>query len=496
MGDIRTEKGNPIDLAEKQQYRLTYEQQKAILDNSFDEIYVVDGKGVVIYVNKACERDYNIDISDILGKSVYQMYRDYHYHPFLFPVILNQKKCITMEQETDAGKRLVITSTPVLNEMNEVEMVIMNTRDIEYLERIKLDINRTQALSRLYYDASGISEREKKCLDTPVSKDKGFLRCLDIADRVAASHANVLLLGDTGTGKTLMAKYIHQQSLNADGPFIIVNCAAIPDYLFESELFGYKKGAFTGANTDKKGIFDLAKGGTIFLDEVAEIPFQIQAKLLQSIQEKCFLPVGSTKYHALEARIISATNKDLLQSVKDGQFRRDLYYRLNTIEISLPSLCDRADDIPALAQYFLEIFNKEYGRYHFFSNEFIRKLQQYSWPGNIRQLENLIEKLVLIVNDNEITGNYLSEDMQKAYNIDIDSNHFAEESLPNDFSEEVRPAVITFPISLKQEIEKVERKLVSQAYKDGPSSYKVAKALGISQTMAYKLIKKYLENQP
>jgi len=226
----------------------------------------------------------------------------------------------------------------------------------------------------------------------------------NMVQRVSQSTTNVLISGKSGTGKELVARAIHANSDRADKPFIPINCGAIPDNLFESELFGYKKGAFTGANTDKDGVFKTANTGTLFLDEVAEIPLHIQVKLLRAIEAKEIKPLGSNNTITIDVRIVAATNKNLLEEVEEGRFREDLYYRLNIVEIKLPGLSERKEDIPLLVKHFIEKYNRELKRnVKGVDNETMKTLMNYKWKGQVRELENVIERAVLLCDNEYIT---------------------------------------------------------------------------------------------
>lgn len=230
-----------------------------------------------------------------------------------------------------------------------------------------------------------------------------MLEVFELIKMVADSNSSILLHGASGTGKELVARSIHYNSSRREKPFVSINCAAIPENLLESELFGYKKGAFTGANNDKKGKFQLANEGTLFLDEIGDMPLYLQAKLLRAIQEREIEPIGSETRLKVDIRIVSATNKDLNQEIKDGNFRKDLYYRLNVIEISIPPLRERKDDIPLLVSHFIQKYNERNKRnIERISPEAIRVLQAYNWPGNVRELENIIERSVLLARTNVI----------------------------------------------------------------------------------------------
>jgi Nif-specific regulatory protein len=227
------------------------------------------------------------------------------------------------------------------------------------------------------------------------SASMGALR--QLVERVAPSKASVLLLGESGTGKTLVARIIHELSLRARAPFVKLNCAALPENLLESELFGHEKGAYTGATAAKPGRFEEADSGTIFLDEIGELPFALQAKLLRFLQEREFERLGSTRTLKVDVRVVAATNRDLTKAVLDGTFREDLYYRLNVFPIQVPPLRERVEDVLLLAEYFLERAAREYGRTLAFDENSRRILREYAWPGNVRELENLTERLAILV---------------------------------------------------------------------------------------------------
>jgi two-component system response regulator PilR (NtrC family) len=221
----------------------------------------------------------------------------------------------------------------------------------------------------------------------------------DLVQRVSSTKTNIMILGESGTGKELVAHAIHRNSADPSSPFVVINCAAVPETLFESELFGHKKGAFTGAVQDKKGIFEQADGGTLFLDEVGDIPLSVQVKLLRAIQQKSFRAVGASEDVTIDARLICATNKNLEAMVAKGEFREDLFYRLNVIQIRMPSLRERSEDIPILAEHFLRKFSVTMGKpIQSFSKEAMRMLTSYRFPGNVRELENLVERAVALEN--------------------------------------------------------------------------------------------------
>ncbi|MEO0278827.1 MAG: sigma 54-interacting transcriptional regulator [candidate division WOR-3 bacterium] len=290
--------------------------------------------------------------------------------------------------------------------------------------------------------------------------------------KVARSKATVLLRGESGTGKELLAKVIHYESPRMKGPFIAVNCAAIPENLLEAELFGYEKGAFTGAVISKPGKFELADKGTLFLDEIGDLSVSLQAKLLRILQEQSFERLGGTKTIKVDVRIIAATNKDLEDMVKKGIFREDLYWRLNVVPIFLSPLRERKEDIPALIEYFLKKFNKEYGKNVSFTSGAIEKLISYPWPGNVRELENTIQRMVLLTEKNTI-----SEYDLPTFIIKEPSSDFIKSPQNN---------------SLLDEIKDIEKRRIEDALRiSNYNQAQAARILGITQRQIGYKIRKY-----
>jgi two-component system response regulator PilR (NtrC family) len=294
-------------------------------------------------------------------------------------------------------------------------------------------------------------------------------KVFEVIKRVARSEGTVLITGKSGTGKELVARAIHYNSPRREKRFVPINCGAIVDTLFESELFGHKRGSFTGATMDKEGLLKVADGGTVFLDEVSEIPIQLQVKLLRALEQKEITPVGMTDPINIDVRIIAATNRDLRKEVENGKFRDDLYYRLNVVEIDLPSLTERPEDIPVLAQHFLEAFKKQMSKpIQGFTNEAMRALLQYQWKGEVRELENVIERSVIFCDEDFIGIDHLPEYMRPAEDIsNVSSGHG----------------------SLKDAVKSFERQFIQQtlaAY--GQNKEVAAKVLGVSLSSLYRKI--------
>jgi two-component system response regulator HydG len=247
-----------------------------------------------------------------------------------------------------------------------------------------------------------IRRRERGDAVRPIGRSKSFVEALKLAETVGPTDSTVLISGESGTGKEVLARYLHELSARADGPFVSINCGALPENLLESELFGHVRGSFTGAVRDKQGLFVAAKGGTFFLDEVGEMSPATQVKLLRVLQEREVIPVGATEAIPVDVRIVAATNRDLDEEIRRGGFRSDLFYRLNVITLHLPPLRERPDDVPLLAEYFLQRFNESRGRGVRLTAPTLEVMQGYDWPGNVRELENALERAAVMTQGDEI----------------------------------------------------------------------------------------------
>ncbi|MCX6122469.1 MAG: sigma-54 dependent transcriptional regulator [Ignavibacteriales bacterium] len=305
--------------------------------------------------------------------------------------------------------------------------------------------------------------------DQIIGQSTPMKKIFEVIKRVAHSEGTVLITGKSGTGKEIVARAIHYNSPRREKRFLPINCGAIVDTLFESELFGHKKGSFTGATVDKEGLLKVAEGGTVFLDEVSEIPIQLQVKLLRALEQREITPVGMTEPIKIDVRIIAATNRDLRKEVENGKFRDDLYYRLNVVEIDLPSLKERPDDVPILAQHFLDAFKKQMSKpIQGFANEAMRALLQYQWKGEVRELENVVERAVIFCDEDFVRLEHLPEYMRPAEDI---------------------PSVSTGHGTLKDAVRSFERQFIQQTLSAcGQNKETAAKVLGVSLSSLYRKI--------
>jgi len=379
-------------------------------------------------------------------------------------------------------KTLVILITGYAS--GETAIAAMKEGAYDYLEK-NFDLEDLKAVIKDALSKKGVKEEDAVfmkdvedalCFGNMIGKSKGMLKVYSLVRKVANTAANILITGESGTGKELVAGAIHENSSRKDKPFVIINCGGIPENLLESELFGYMKGAFSGAHVDKPGLFEVAHMGTIFLDEIGELPQFLQVKLLRVVQEKTFRRIGGTENIKVDVRIISATNQDLEQKVKNSDFREDLYYRLNVIPVKIPPLRERNEDIPLLARYFIEKYSKEFGKeIKKISPYALRLLMEYPFFGNVRELENIIERSVAL----ETTNIILPENLIMPGTGEIDENTVLSAGIPEK------------GINLNEELASVEKLLIKKALqKANGSKTKAAKYLNISfDSLRYRLEK-------
>lgn len=451
---------------------------QAILAASYDLIYVSDGEGNTLRVSAGAERLIGVKESELVGKNVRDLERAGLFRPSAIRRVLETGQPLTVIQDTLANRRLLVSASPIRDEQNRLVRVISTSRDITELNQLQQQLDETRKLATRYLEeieklrrgrSSGSDDPDGAVVRSPKMKE-----VVSLARQVALVDSTVLILGESGVGKEVLARLIHQSSPRHDGPLITINCGAIPGELLESELFGYERGAFTGASASgKPGLFELACGGTLFLDEVGELPLPVQVKLLRALQQREVTRVGGLKPVPLNVRIITATNRDLQEMVRTGRFREDLYYRLNVVPIHIPPLRERREEIAALVHHFLERFNARYGRQVGISSAALEVLEQYPWPGNVRELENLVERMVVV---------------GSGHLIDV-------QDLPQALRSQsaARPGAVQVQglMPLQQAIEELEARLILDAYERFGNTYKVAEVLGINQSTVVRKLNKY-----
>jgi PAS domain S-box-containing protein len=382
-----------------------------VMDNEND-VTLTDGDGIVIRVSDSYEDHYGVTKEQVIGKSVFDLEAEGVFRPSVSAVVLEKKRKATILQKNKLGKTIVTTGVPIFGDAGEVRYVIsFNSIDIANMTSLQENYIKLTEMMKEYNAELNQLRMQELSDKVLVVESKHMESVFELISHVADTNANVLITGETGVGKSLAAKLIHRKSGRAEGPFIVINCGTIPENLIEAELFGYEKGAFTGAaNKGKIGKVELAGGGTLFLDEIGELPLSMQIKLLEMIQEKAVTRIGGFQKIDIDFRLIAASNRDLKRAIKENRFREDLFYRLNVIPIQIAPLRERPEDIGPLASMFLAQFNRKYAREVALAPEVFAILEKQEWPGNIRQIENLMERLVIMAKNDHIGPEDLPED--------------------------------------------------------------------------------------
>lgn len=433
---------------------------KIILDSLYDGILIIDSEGIVRYINPAYTRITKVKEEDIIGKKL----SDVRKGSYLTEVIKSGKLQLNVHRKMDEVE-YIVNMVPIYGKKNKVLGGISLLNELNDVYKLTEKLNLSKIIIQNLKEHVKSLGSGKYNFDDIIAVDKKSVEIKEFAKRIALTDSNVLITGESGTGKELYASAIHNFSLRKDFPFIPVNCASFEKSLIESELFGYEEGTFTGAKKNgKTGLFQLANGGVLFLDEIGELEYGLQGKLLRVLQEKSIRKIGGSKEIPIDVRLICATNKDLFKLMEEGKFRRDLYYRIAIIPLTIPPLRERKDDIPSLANKFISDLSQKYKKDIFLSQEAIQLLKEYEWCGNIRELKNIIE----------FTFNMREEKV------------ILKEHLPIKVEENILDSEI---IELNEYINKVEKEYINKAIaKYGDSvegKKKAAKALGISLATFY-----------
>ena len=433
---------------------------KIILDSLYDGILIIDSEGIVRYINPAYTRITKVKEEDIIGKKL----SDVRKGSYLTEVIKSGKLQLNVHRKMDEVE-YIVNMVPIYGKKNKVLGGISLLNELNDVYKLTEKLNLSKIIIQNLKEHVKSLGSGKYNFDDIIAVDKKSVEIKEFAKRIALTDSNVLITGESGTGKELYASAIHNFSLRKDFPFIPVNCASFEKSLIESELFGYEEGTFTGAKKNgKTGLFQLANGGVLFLDEIGELEYGLQGKLLRVLQEKSIRKIGGSKEIPIDVRLICATNKDLFKLMEEGKFRRDLYYRIAIIPLTIPPLRERKDDIPALANKFISDLSQKYKKDMFLSQEAIQLLKEYEWCGNIRELKNIIE----------FTFNMREEKV------------ILKEHLPIKVEENILDSEI---IELNEYINKVKKEYINKAIaKYGDSvegKKKAAKALGISLATFY-----------
>ncbi|SHG14107.1 PAS domain S-box-containing protein [Desulfacinum infernum DSM 9756] len=448
----------------------------SILNLLKDGVYISNREGSTLYVNDSWQRLTGVSSDRVLGHRVTELLEMGVFDAIVNPDVVRTGKVVTRVQKIN-GRSVVLHGHPVFDARGRVELVVTFVRDITTFNRMKEEIATQKSLIQQYQRQVSSLNPEEVFLDegmVAVSRESEEL--LHALDTIAPTEASVLILGETGVGKDMVARRLHKKSRRSAKPFIKVDCTTIPESLVESELFGYESGAFSGAKAKgKRGLFEDANGGTLFLDEIGELNPHMQTKLLRALQDQEIIRVGSTKVTPIDVRILAATNRDLGKSVAEGTFRSDLYYRLKVAVLHVLPLRQRRDDILPLAKVFLHRFNAKYGKSVRLTSKAENALLRYSWPGNIRELENMIHGLVVSSEKPQICCADLPVEIGGAAGCATFSS--------GDFLLEIGSQ------PLKEIVRKLERAVIEEALAIYGSVSKAAEALQVNRTTIFRKTK-------
>lgn len=449
------------------------QELEAVMNLSGELVTITDAEGIVLRVNDTCEKILGVKESDLIGKSTILLQGNGVIDTSSTLQVLEKKQKITHYQTTKSGRRLLVEGHPIFLDDGTLNKVINISKDITEISNLQKKLEETKRILENYQTELSRLQKQDKEL---VFKSRSMEKVYELVCRIADVDATIFLHGETGVGKEVLARTIHQLSYRKNSPFIKVNCGAIPESIMESELFGYSKGAFTGANKEgKKGLALAADKGTLFLDEIGELPLNLQAKLLQLLQEKQFTPLGGTSPVNVDVRFIAATNRNLEEMVKNGTFREDLYYRLVVIPIHIPSLSERKEDIPFLINHFTESFNQKYKLYKSFDKEVIQHFIELEWKGNVRELQNTIERLIVTTPESYITVHDLPEQLLHPHSP-------------------ARPKTGGQGFNLKEEVEQYEKQILLQTLETCSTMKEASKKLGVDASTITRKVRKYRIN--
>jgi len=436
------------------------EELNTVIEYSADGLIVTDKDGNIIKANRSSWDIMGVTGSDMIGTHVNWLVEMGYNTESVIMKVLKSKKQVSLAKKLNNGREVLSTGTPIFDENGDIYRVISNLRDLTELNKLSFELNKAKLELELY--------RMENLSENIIYRSIEMKRNVEKAIKVAKFDTTVMLLGESGVGKEVMAKLIYSSSKRNKGPFVKINCATIPYNLFESELFGYEGGTFTGGSKEGRlGLLELANNGTAFLDEIGEMPLDLQVKLLRVLQEREILRVGGRKQIKLDIRIIAATNRDLEEMVKKGRFREDLFWRLNVVAIQIPPLRKRREDISALIYHFMNNFNQKHNTNKTITAEVIARMVEYNWPGNVREIENTIERMLVLS-----TGS----------TIDLDSLWF-----DSDENKIEKWATLNY----WEVMNETEKRLIMHVYNDCKSTRKAAKILGIHQSTIVGKLKKF-----
>ena len=466
---METPPAAPIDLSSR--------HFDSILDVLSDGIYISDREGNTLKVNTMYEKLIGLRKDDLVGRRVQDLVDEGVFDVVLNPQIVKTGQPATSVQTTKKGQKLILNGHPIFDAEGRVVLVVTFVRDVTVMSQLREQIaSQKKLLEQLRSNVQHINEESIQRFPMNGFKSREMAQLHRLIDKVAETDATVLILGETGVGKEFFARSIHRASPRGDKTFFKLDCTTIPENLIESELFGYAAGAFSGASAKgKPGLCEMADGGTLFLDEIGELPLGMQGKLLRLLQDQEIIPVGSTRVRKVNVRIITATNRDFEKEIEQGRFRSDLYYRLRVAVVSVPPLRERPEDIMPLATYFLEKYTAKYRKERRFGPDIEGVFKGHRWPGNIRELENLIESLVVTCERPLIEA------------VDLGSCMLTEGA---DRKRNLFETLATRDRSLKQIVREIERELLQGALEIHGSMAKVAEVLKTDRSTIFRKLRR------
>ena len=448
-------------------------QLDAIIESSYDGLYITDGEANTLRVNQAYERISGLKREDLIGRNMRDLVQEGVLDRSVTLEVLRLRDPVTIMQDIAVDKHVIVTGNPFFDKNGDISLVVTNVRDITELNQLHLELEETRKISSRYQEELEELQKLKAASHELIVRSEAFRATLKQAVKVSQVDATVLITGESGVGKSLLARLIHKMSQRKDGPFIKISCGAIPENLMESELFGYEKGAFTGARTGgKAGLLEVGNGGTIFLDEIGELPLNLQVKLLDVLEDKEITRLGGTTPRSMDLRLITATNRDLKQMVREKNFREDLFFRLNVIPLHIPPLRERKEAIIPLIDHFLHESIEATGNRKSISPEVYETLVKYPFYGNVRELMNMVERMA-VLSDEDVIG---LKDLPPGVKEESRSSLYGElgESLP-----------------LQEAVAKFEEEIIRKAISTHGTISKAAQILRVNQSTVSRKAKKY-----
>lgn len=464
-----------------------------IVESSNDGLYITDGQGITLRVNSTYEVITGIKADEVIGKHMKELVDLGFFSESVSLHVLAQSnpKPVTRLQTLRNGRYVISTGRAVYDEEGKIHRVVTNVRDVtpflslaKQLESAKRNLERYEQEEFRVESVGG---------EQVIFKSKQMLNVLEMLTQVAPYPTTVLITGESGVGKEIAARLIHSKSNRKGGPFVKVNCGALPDKLVESEMFGYEAGAFTGADRrGKPGMVELANGGTLFLDEIGELALDLQVKLLQVLQDQHVTRLGGTGSKKIDVRFVAATNRNLAEMMYKGLFRADLYYRLNVVRIEIPPIRQRKEVIPSLVIHFLNKFCRDYDLSKSISTEAMKLLSRYDWPGNVRELKNVTENLVVMVKEDMVVPEHLPDEIN--YNELSSPSRRGASTTPDGGTTNLQKQTVALDrlVPLREAVREVEKKAIRLALKECGSIRKAAKALDVAHSTLLRKIE-YLE---